>query len=276
MLASAFLIERVYRGELSLGNAGARHGGTARMLFSSPLGALLEKDVRSAWRDPALRASLFLGFLGPALILLFLSQARSQGGFGTTVLLLGSVVGLSAFSSNPLGLERRGIALLLGFPLPRPLVLVGRNLAALLFRLPGFLTLVVAGLFTPPALAVAALVVALATFFVAAGVDNFVSILFPVAAPAPGSNPYGSASGGRGLGAALVSSVFLLGALVISAPLAFLAWLPALLGRPWLWLGTLPLTLAGAGAVYAMLIAGAGRLLLRREPELLERILGEA
>jgi hypothetical protein len=42
---------------------------------------------------------------------------------------------------------------------------------------------------------------------------------------------------------------------------------------PWLWVVTLPLALAGAGAVYAMLIAGAEKLLRRREPEVLERIL---
>ena len=41
----------------------------------------------------------------------------------------------------------------------------------------------------------------------------------------------------------------------------------------WLWVFTLPLALAGAAAVYAMLIAGAEKLLLRREPEVLERIL---
>jgi hypothetical protein len=39
---------------------------------------------------------------------------------------------------------------------------------------------------------------------------------------------------------------------------------------------TLPLALAGAASVYAMLVAGAGNLMAKREPELLERILVEA
>jgi len=56
----------------------------------------------------------------------------------------------------------------------------------------------------------------------------------------------------------------------------FLAWLPMLLERPMLWLFSLPLALAGAGAVYAMLVAGAARVLERREPDLLQRVLGEA
>ena len=37
----------------------------------------------------------------------------------------------------------------------------------------------------------------------------------------------------------------------------------------------LPLALAGAAAVYAMLLAGAASVLERREPELMERMLSE-
>jgi hypothetical protein len=62
-------------------------------------------------------------------------------------------------------------------------------------------------------------------------------------------------------------------ALITATPFVLLAWLPRLFSMPWLWVVTLPLALAGAGAVYAMLIAGAERLLRRREPEVLERIL---
>ena len=65
-------------------------------------------------------------------------------------------------------------------------------------------------------------------------------------------------------------------ALVLAAPFAFLAWLPLLLRQPSLWLVTLPLGAGRAAAVYAMLVAGAARLFARREPELLERILGES
>jgi hypothetical protein len=39
---------------------------------------------------------------------------------------------------------------------------------------------------------------------------------------------------------------------------------------------SLPLALAGAAAAYAMLVAGAARVLERREPDLLQRVLGEA
>ena len=268
------LIHRIYRGGLDLGRAGGGAAGArARMRFSGSLGALFEKDLRAAWRDPALKATLLMGFVGPLLFLFLLSQTETSRGTG--ILFLASFVGLSVFGANAFGLERRGIALLLGFPVPRSKILLGKNLAALVLRLPGLLTLVAAGaLLAPLSWLPAMATIALATLLICAGVDNYVSILFPVPAPEPGKNPYGPATGGRGLGAAALGALFLAGALLVASPFVFLAWLPLLLGAPWLWTWSLPL--AGAFSVYAMLVAGAGRLLSVREPELLERILVEA
>src|SRR5260221_8715944 len=65
-----------------------------------------------------------------------------------------------------------------------------------------------------------------------------------------------------------------MGALLASAPFAFLAWLPSLLHEPWLAVVTLPLGLAGAAAIYAIMVAGGARLLSRREPAGLGRGLG--
>ena len=63
--------------------------------------------------------------------------------------------------------------------------------------------------------------------------------------------------------------------LLLAAPFLFLAWLPLLLGRPLFWLASLAPGPRGRGAVYAMLLAGAARVLERREPELMERMLSE-
>jgi peptidoglycan/LPS O-acetylase OafA/YrhL len=82
-------------------------------------------------------------------------------------------------------------------------------------------------------------------------------------------------AGSRGLGGAFLGLVLMAAALLIASPFVFLAWLPLVLERPRLWAVTLPLALAGAVAVYAMLVAWASRLLESREPEVLERILGE-
>ena len=168
------------------------------------------------------------------------------------------------------------ITSLLGFPIERWRLLVAKNLAALAFRAPGLLTVLLVGLVSPPALLPAAFAILVGTFLIAAGIDNFATILFPITVPEPGRNPYGHASGGRGLGVAIVSMFLLAGAALLSGPFALLAWLPLLLGAPLLWIVTLPLSLAGAAATYAMLVAAAARLLRKREPELIARILGEA
>lgn len=277
MGTSAALIHRIHRGEMDLGGAPRGAAARGRMLLGGELGALLEKDVRSGWRDPALKASLLLGLLGPVLLLFFLSRSPASSQSGTAILILASFVGLSSFGANAFGLERRGVALLMGFPVPRWKILVSKNLAAVLFRLPGLLTLLLAALLlAPPALLPAAAAIVASTLLIASGLDNYMSILFPVAVPAAGQNPYGGgAAGGRGLAAAALGVLLMAGALLLSAPFTFLAWLPLLLGEPWLWLGSLPLAVAGAAAVYAMLVAGSAALLSKREPELLERILVE-
>lgn len=272
---SAALIRRIYTGELALAPARSRAAGPARMPLPGRLGALVEKDLRLAWREPALKAVMLFGLVSPLLFLYFIAQF-SRGASPASVLLLATFVGLGSFGTNAFGLERRGLALLLSFPIERWKVLVAKNALGLIFRLPGLLTLVMAGVvMAPPAYLPAALTIALATLAIAAGFDNLMSIWFPVPVPAPGRNPYGASSGGRGLGAALLSMLMLSLALLCSAPLAFLAWVPLLLDAPWLWLVTLPLALLGAAGVYALLVDGAAGQLERREPELLARVLGE-
>ena len=275
--AATVLIHRIHRGEVDLGTAGGGAVWATRMWLAGALGAVVEKDLRMTWRDPALKATLLMGLVGPLLFLVFLSQAGARGGTGTGFLMLATFVGISAFGANAFGLERRGISLLLGFPLARWRILVGKNLGALVLRAPGLLVLLVAGMFLAPlALLPAACTITLVTLVLSAGVDNFPSILFPTTVPPPGRNPYaGAAAGTRGLGGALLGLLLMVAALAVSSPFVFLAWLPLLLERPWLWAVSLPLSLAGAGAVYAMLVSAAGGLLQRREPEVLERILGE-
>jgi ABC-2 type transport system permease protein len=279
MAAAAALVHSIERGPLAPGDGGTlRSRRPSRLGLPGALGALVEKDLRLAWRDPGLRAVLVMGLAGPILVLFFLSRGGTSSGSGTPALLLASFVGLSTFGANALGMERRGISLLLSFPVERWRILAGKNLAALVFRLPSLLTLAIAALILAPvAYAPAAATIAVATLLLAAGVDNYMSILFPVPVPGAAANPYGrAASRGRGLGAAALGFMLLAAALVLSAPFAFLAWLPPLLGRPWLWALTLPLALTGSACVYAMLVAGAAYLMAKREPELLERILVEA
>ena len=274
---SVLLIRRIYQGELKLGIAAARAATRARMWLPGATGALLEKDLRVAWRDPALKATLFMGLATPLVFFVLVTQTSAFGRSGTGLLVLATWIGLSTFGSNAFGVERRGVALLLGFPLARWRVLVGKNLSGMLFRLPGVLALVVAGALLEPSYLPAAVTIALCAMCVAAGADNFISILFPVAAPEPGRSPHAAATaGGRGLATALLSALLFTGAMLLASPFVVLAWLPVWAGELAWWWVALPLALVGAAATYALLVGGAEQLLLRREPELLERILGEA
>jgi hypothetical protein len=275
MGAEAALIERIHRGELDLSHGKARRF-RARMALPGPLGALVEKDLRSAWRDPALRTALAMGLVGPLLLFFALARGGSRLESQTPLFLMASFVGLSTFGTNGLGLERRGLTLLLSFPVTRWRVLVAKNVAMVCFRLPGLLGLLFCAVaFASPLDIPGAVTIAAVTLLLCAAADNFMSILFPVPAPPPGQSPYGTGSR-RGLGGAVVALVFLLAALLASAPFAFLAWLPALARSPWLSVVTLPLAVGGALAIYGMLVVAAGSLLERREGALLEYVLGEA
>jgi ABC-2 type transport system permease protein len=274
---SSILAGRIYRGELDLGERKV-HGNApaARMRLSGPLGALLEKDLRVTWRDPRLKALLFTGLMGPLLLIFFLLRGNSGRPYPPVFFMLASVVGLGVYGANALAMERRGLLLLLGFPFPRWQILVAKNAVAAILRLPGVLLLVVATAFLlSPAFAAPVFTIVIVTLLMAAGADNFLSVLFPIAVPDPGRNPHGAASGGRGLGAGVIAALLVFLASALSGPFAFLAWVPWLLEMPWLWFVTLPVALAGASAVYAMMVAAAARLLSGREPEVLARVLGE-
>lgn len=271
---AAALTRRIYRGELDLGPASvAGRVGGARMDFSSPLGTLLEKDLRVMWRDPRLKAMLFTGLVGPVLLFLFVSQGGRRV-TPTALFMLATFLGLGTFGVNAMALERRGLLLLVGFPFPRWQMFVAKNLGAMLLRLPGILLLALVSLFlAPPVLVPAVVTAALVTLLLCSAADNFVSVLFPVPVAAAGRSPY--SGGGRGLGAAVLASLLLAGALALAAPFVFLAALPSLLGQPLLAFVALPLSLAGAASLYAMLVAWAAGVYSRREPEFLEKALVE-
>jgi ABC-2 type transport system permease protein len=276
LAVAAALVRRIHRGELDLGGPSAvAEGRPARMPLPGTIGALLEKDLRVAWRDPALKAMVVMSLAGPLLFLFFVFQARGPRGFGSGLLMVAGFVGAASFGGNAFGLERRGIALLMSLPVERWRILAAKNAGALILRLPGVLVLAGAALVAAPAFLPAALVAAFVSALVAAGVDNYFSILFPVSVPEPGKS-LGAGGGRRGFAAAAMGAVMFMGSLLLAGPFWLLTWLPIRLEMPLLWLGSLPLAIAGAGAVYGMLVAGAARLLQSREPEVLERMLSSA
>jgi hypothetical protein len=272
---SVGLVQRIHRGEVTTVASDGR-ARRSRPFLPGSLGALIEKDLRMGWRDPAIRASVFMGLVAPLALLAAFSQMSNRHPT-VSIPFLAVFLGLSPFGSNAFGLERRGLALLMSFPMARWRILVGKNLASLLLRLPGLLAVFSVGLVLAPLEALpGAAAAVVVTLLLAVGADNFLSTLFPVPAPPVGGNPYAASSGSRGLGAALIAAAMLSGVTALALPFVFLAWLPTLLGAPALNVLALPLAVAGAAAVYTMLVLGAERLLVAREPELLERVLGEA
>ena len=272
---STRLAQRLYRGELDLGEAA--HGTRpATMPLPGALGALVEKDLRVTWRDPRLKALIFSGLIAPLLILLALYQGIGGPVPPGVVLAFASVSGLGVLDGNVFALERQGLGLLLGSPLSRLAILAAKNAGAIALRLPALLLVALAALLVAgPALVPAVVSIMLATQLLAAGLDNYVSILAPAPVPAAGRDPSAPGSSTRGLGAAAIALAAMAASLLVSAPFAFLAWLPYLLEARWLWLLTLPLALAGASAAYFMLASGAAGLLARREPELIALAAGE-
>jgi hypothetical protein len=240
-----------------------------------PVGALVEKDLRALWREPAAKASLFLGLIGPFILLVFFTRGGDAlpPGF---LLPLAVFAGISPLGANAFGLERRGVQLLLTLPVPRVQILIAKNIAYAVMRAPSLAALGLALAFlSPVSLLPASAVVVASVWLVASGLDNLHSVLFPVALPGPERSPYAKTSGGRGMGAAFVGMAFVPATLLVAGPFVFLAWLPFLLGVPWLaWL-VQPLALAGAAGVYVLLLGGAAHLLTRREPEFVSRMLGD-
>jgi ABC-2 type transport system permease protein len=275
---STALAQRMYRGELDLGGTGRANGTAARShaLLPGPVGALMEKDLRMVWRDPRLKVVVLAGLLAPLalLVLVWLGFAgRVPPG---ALFALASFAGLSTLGSNAFALERRGLVLLLGFPVGRFFIFVAKNASALLLRAPAAVLIAAAtGLLIGLRFVPAVLVVLWLTQLLAAAADNHLAVLFPIPVPAPGRNPAAASSGTRGLAAAVITMLAMAATLVLSLPFAFLAWLPHALSEHWLWWLTLPLALAGSVAVYGMLTASASVLLTRREPDLLARVLGE-
>jgi ABC-2 type transport system permease protein len=116
---SSALAQRLYRGELDLGESSRRAARRSRFPFPGPIGALLEKDLAVTWRDPRLKALMFTGLLGPMLILVALWQGTGAGAGVGVLLALASFAGIGVMGSNAFGLERQGLALLFSFPVDR-------------------------------------------------------------------------------------------------------------------------------------------------------------
>jgi hypothetical protein len=272
---NARVARRLYEGDIVLGAARGERRTGRPFTLPGAWGTLLEKDLRLYWRDPRLKGMLLTSVLSPVLLLLLWRGAAGRPASGFLVF-LAAFSGLGALGGNAFAVERRGLLLLLSFPVDRFEMLLGKNLAAMALRLPSLLALAaVAAFLAEPGHLLPLMATALVTLFLGAATDNFLSILYPVPVPEPGRNPHGPLSGSRGLAASFVAAALLAAALTLAAPFVFLAFLPALLGQDPLLPLSAPLAVAGALGLYLLLARGTAAFLSRREPELLARVLAE-
>jgi len=126
-----------------LGTSTRATDGRARMPLSGPLGTLVEKDLRVAWRDPAVRAGLLMGSWDRSCRVL-LSQARGVGRAARRCCCWRASSGSRA-SARTRSVRAAGIALLLGFPVER-CGCSWQDVGSLVFRAPGLLTVLMVGL----------------------------------------------------------------------------------------------------------------------------------
>ena len=108
------------------------------------------------------------------------------------------------------------------------------------------------------------------------GVQHFVSILRPFALPRDRFNPYAQRVDARQSGNGFVSLIATFVTAVVASPFLFLLWLSSRIAdgtyAPWLVI----LACLGALATYAVLIALAERLFVKRELRVLEVLLDDS
>ncbi|HEX9067906.1 MAG TPA: hypothetical protein VF807_03995 [Ktedonobacterales bacterium] len=252
-----------------------------RSLIPSVSLAVTGKDLRYFWRDPQLKATLLSSILLVVLIampqILYGNSGRPgrAGDFlqlGSSLVLgaaLPAIFSAVALSQNSLGLERRGVQVLLTLPVRGWKVFVGKNLATLLVAGGELLVIVIgAGVFTHHGEAIpAALGAGAAGILVALGLGNLVSVFapLPVREMRIGEPKVATESGCL---RSLLTTAAYLAVWTAITPVAAALVLPLILDATWLQLILIPIAILYGLGIYAIATMFAGRRFERHAPEL--------
>jgi len=271
--AALALLNRILAGDgVAPGVSARARPRRARVLLPGVLGAMIETQLRTQLRTPAARMALITPMLMMGLFTWSFTR-RTGASFNPAVMVaILCLVGPSALLT-----VGRGVTLVLGTPASRAAMLMASDVSSLLFRLPPILAIVGVTawrLGASSAIAISALGIVLLT--VSSGVQHFPAILSPVALPRDRLNPFAQRTDARQAGNQVRSFLALFLAVTLSAPFAFLLWLgPRVVNGSFAFAVT-TLAIVGAFATYAVLIALAERLLIRRERAVLEVLLDDA
>ena len=244
----------------------------ARVFLPGALGALIETQLRTQLRTPAARMALFFPTLMMGFFAFTLTQQRGNSISPFAILVFLSLVGGNAFL-----MIGRGVALILGAPVARSSMLVASDVSGFVFRMPPLLAIIAvtawrAGWDT--ALPMIALVLSLVP--ISMGVQHFVSILRPFALPRDRFNPFAQRVDARQNSNGFLSLVATLATGLIAAPFLLLLWLSSRIAEGAYTHALVALACLGALATYAVLIALAERLLIKRELRVLEVLLDDS
>lgn len=265
------LLNRVLDGEIQPDEGATRKGARARMWLPGGLGALIENEVRTILRLPAARAALVTTSVIPALWVAILARRGGIGDGGLFLIILVAGVG----SANLFAFMGRRVVTVLSSPVWRAGILLSRNLADTFLRVPMLFLIALVLVWRGRGDSVPGLLAAIAClWFCATALQNFASILRPYALPLDRTNPLSSGQDGRQTAGSWLSAGMTFASVPLAAPFLFLVWLGATRFEEYEWLA-LPLAVLGAAAVYAVCIDVGGRMLERREPEVLEKLLDD-
>ena len=156
-------------------------------------------------------------------------------------------------------------------------MLVASDVSSFVFRMPPLLAIIAVTAWRggwETAFQMILLVAALVP--ISMGVQHFVSILRPFALPRDRFNPYAQRVDARQSSNGIASLLATLATALIAAPFLLLLWLSSRVAEGDYAPGIAALACLGAFATYAVLIALAERLLVRRELRVLEVLLDDS
>lgn len=301
------LVHRIVTGDLALekygnakasGEAVSRSNGSVRRRNQSRLArflppavaAMYELEWRTMMRDPAVKVDLVrnIGWMVAwPIILIFSSSDNGQSGLayilrsGAWVFVgVMAALGMATYviSHNIFARDRSGIGLLFTLPTRRMDIIVGKNLANMVFATAGNLILcaVAAWLVHRPALFPAAVIAGQSLALVCVAAGNILSVYHPYPLPERGQNPYGTRSSGFTFFGCFGFILMIAAAVCLSLPVAGAFVVPLLLRESaWLWL-SIPAAVVYAVFVWWLMTRAAANGLSNREPEVLAALLKSA
>ncbi len=250
-------------------------------VLSSQIFALAIKDLKYFRRDPQLQAQFFQSIMSVS-VLIVVTLINSGNNNGMTflgpwmVMLAPWFVFLSLYtlSYNVLGMERQGLTTLFLFPIDPKRILWGKNIVVSLIGSIEVIFLVILSAFLSKQWGMIwpALAVGLAGICVVLGVGNFTSVLLPqrMRQIQRGFQTTGNLSSAGGCLRSVMSIATLLIMLIVLLPVVVALVVPVIFNMQWIWIFSIPASLAYGVAFYIVVTALVAPRMITRTPEILE------